>query len=384
MNSALLASCNILSSSLRSQRTSVAPLQIVRSTFLLLSQPAQKYYPFHLSPLYRPRNRSFRTSPRAPARRTPIPGRKTSSERAPRRFTLPQSKITAIFGSDVSRPDGNRLLSELQVHREKGTVDAEIPRPEKHLAAGFGYLQAKYPMDEDAAIIARIDKELENDFRLPQTNIEQSPYVQSRLENIRKENEAKYEREQAAFKASKKKEQQVNPAGSTDVAVKERTLRNLVHGKGRSSGEPDWIKKYREKATETEMPQISTFSRLFPSGVFVLSVLAFSLYFAENYTPPSQEARLFPNTPPAAATMLTILGLNVAVYMLWRVPQMWRFMNKYFIIVPLRPRAASMLLAEFSHQDVAHMSQLLGMWFLGVNCKSAYTAIEFISKLKMD
>lgn len=388
MNSALFASCNFLGLGLRSQQSTLTSLQIVKSSFLLITkstQPSSFPPKFHIlggndnlrqnspSGILRPLdcNRTFRTSPCASARRIPVPRRKTSSERAPRYFTLPQSKITAIFGSKISRKDGNQLLSELQVHREEGTVDTQLPHPETRVAAGFQYLQAKYPMDEDAAIIARIDKELESDFRLPQTSIERSPHAQSRLEKIRKENEAKYEREQAALEAEKKKALQKNPAGSAEVTVKERTMKNLVHGKERSAEEPEWIKKYRERATEKEIPQISNFARLFPSGVFVLSVLAFSLYFAQNYTPPSPEARLFPETPPAAATMLTILALNVTVYMLWRVPQMWRFMNRYFIIVPLRPRAASMLLAEFSHQDASHMSQMLVMWFLGVNCESS-------------
>ena len=309
----------------------------------------------------------FHTSPSKFARSPLRPHKYDSIKKI--RFSLSGQSIAKIFGKSLSRDDGNHLLTKLQKHRQEGTLDEDMPYSEKTLMAGLNYLQSKYPMDEEAAIIARIDKELDNRFRAPQQNPEHSPYGTSKLANLRKENEERFEREQAAREANAKKA--IDSSGPTELVAKPRTLKNLVHGKDRTYEEPEWIKKYREKATETEIPNTSTFARLFPSGLFTLIVVILSLSFAQNYVPPSQLARLFPDTPPAAATMLTILSINTGVFLLWRLPQLWAFMNKYFIVVAIRPKAASMLFAPFSHQDFfSHMLFNMSiMWFLGGKCK---------------
>ncbi|KAL9130591.1 MAG: hypothetical protein Q9217_001251 [Psora testacea] len=260
----------------------------------------------------------------------------------------------------MTQKDGNCLLKKLQEHRHQGTLDAKIDYPEKSIAAGLQHLRSRYPMDEDAAISARVDRELENEFRLPQTNTEKSPYAHSGLEQIRRENKERHERE----KASLKEQATQNRPGSTTVVTRPRTLRNLVQ---RSEEEPEWVRRYREKAQSTEMPQISTLARLFPTGVFAATIVVLSLLFAQNYTPASQQARMFPETPPAAATLMAILGINVSVFLLWRIPQMWAFMNKYFISVPLQPRPAQMLFTAFSHQELTHLLvNMIPMWFIGV------------------
>ena len=277
--------------------------------------------------------------------------------------SLSRNQFISLFGNSMTRQDGKHLLATLQDHRCKGTLDAKIDFPEKSIAAGLRYLRARYPVDEDAAINARVDKELENEFRLPQANTEQSPYAHSSLEKIRKENQERNEREMA----SREKQDIPNSSKGTAVATKPRTLRNLVQ---RSNEVPDWVQKYRVKAQSTEMPEISTLARLFPTGVFTVSIVILSVLFALNYTPPSQQARMFPETPPAAATLLAILGINISVFVLWRIPQMWAFMNKYFICLPLQPRPAQMLFTGFSHQEIPHLVvNMVPMWFVGVRCR---------------
>lgn len=60
---------------------------------------------------------------------------------------------------------GNRVLSVLQARRLAGTLDLDFPadirrvmRPAT-LDMGLEYLRKNYPLDEDAAIIARIERE---------------------------------------------------------------------------------------------------------------------------------------------------------------------------------------------------------------------------------
>jgi len=75
---------------------------------------------------------------------------------------------------------------------------------------------------------------------------------------------------------------------------------------------------------------------------------------------------MFPDTPPAAATAMAIIGLNLGVYLLWKVPPAWRMLNRHFIIVNAWPRATSMIGSVFSHQTLKHLALNMGLlWFIG-------------------
>ncbi len=60
---------------------------------------------------------------------------------------------------------GNRVLSVLQARRLAGTLDLDFPADIKRvtrpatLDMGLEYLRKNYPLDEDAAIMARIERE---------------------------------------------------------------------------------------------------------------------------------------------------------------------------------------------------------------------------------
>ena len=97
-----------------------------------------------------------------------------------------------------------------------------------------------------------------------------------------------------------------------------------------------------------------------------LATLGVCYLFAQNYEAPVNQDRLWPETPPAAATALTIIGLNLAVYALWKVPPAWRMLNRYFIIVNAWPHAASIIGSVFSHQTLKHLAMNMGLlWFIG-------------------
>lgn len=75
-------------------------------------------------------------------------------------------EIKAIFGKGkVSPAMGNRILAVLQGRREAGTLDLDLPHDitqsvrKSSLDAALKYLRANYPLDEDAAIFARIERE---------------------------------------------------------------------------------------------------------------------------------------------------------------------------------------------------------------------------------
>ena len=236
---------------------------------------------------------------------------------------------------------------------------------------------------------------------LPQTNPNNSRSGQSGLQEIRRINKAKRaaeeaEREaeeQAARKEQERKERHrgkrralVSGGQSLGLSGKKGNYvtpegRSLVLSEGmkkvisakdaRMRASNEWVKRYRQKSTPQYIPQMTMWQRLWPSGLFTMSVVGLALIFAHLYTPPSPAARLFPNTPPAAATVGAIIALNVLVCCAWRLPPLWRMLNRQFMVVPAMPQAFSMLGAEFSHTEVTHLlGNMGGIWLLGTSCTS--------------
>ena len=77
--------------------------------------------------------------------------------------------------------------------------------------------------------------------------------------------------------------------------------------------------------------------------------------------------------PPAAATIIGIMGTNIAIWALWKLPPAWRMLNRYFISVPLYPYAMSVVGSVFSHQQFKHLlTNTVILWLIGLRRKSIY------------
>ena len=391
MNSVFCTTWNALCRDCTSARSSKRALSALSSQYHLCSTKSSvlaSYFPFHASRhrgYVQTIRRAFHVSsissnPRArPARIADaywVKGPEGNTK-----VQLSERGIRQVFKGALSRENGNDLLSKLQAGRENGTPDTQVEDyTQGAMKAGLNFLRIKYPVDEEAAILARIDKELDHEFRLPQADPEYSRNQNSGLEKMRKENIKRNEREEAQEKVEREKVQHreetrssvENESGQVQhqetKTLQPRTFRELLDPNRKPKEPPDWVKRYRRNATDAEIVTLSPRRRLLPSGLFTLAIVLLSLLLADTYIPPSRDARMFPDTPPAAATLQTILTINIAVFLLWRVPQMWRFMNKYFINLPIKPRAPQMLLAAFSHQDVAHLVvNMMVVWFVGVH-----------------
>lgn len=79
-------------------------------------------------------------------------------------FTV--QEIDGIFGTSMLSPAmGNKALQTLQSRRISGTLDLDLPNdiskavPQVALDNGLEWLRANHPMDEDAAIMRRIERE---------------------------------------------------------------------------------------------------------------------------------------------------------------------------------------------------------------------------------
>ncbi len=296
----------------------------------------------------------------------PVP--KPEEEKATE-FEIHEDEIKKIFGNRVDPEKGAEVLMALQIRRIEGTLEQKLEYPDAWIERGLAYLRAKFPMDEDAAVIARIDREVGNGIRAPQTNIDRSPSVVSQFEVLRRRNEQK-EIERRRREAEE------------EEALKKKTGNNTMKGmQARKTPAPDiavrqrppvaeWVRKYRDKTEQMELPpDITTVQRLLPSGLVVVIVVTLSLLFAKFYKPPSRDARLFPELPPAAATVLTIIAANVLVAFMWRMPPLWPLMYTTFAVAPMYPYARTMLGASFSHQQPMHLfMNMFILWILGTRC----------------
>ena len=275
---------------------------------------------------------------------------------------MTEDEVRNVFGQSMDPQEGVVVLMDLQTRRLEGTLDRKMAYPDAWINKGLAYLRAKFPLDEDAAIIARVDREMENG-RLGY----QSPSAVSQIEKLRREHKEKSEIDRQKREAEEK--EAMEEGGSvTRGKLQTRDGKATAPSRGLVGvrTEPEWVKKYRDAATEKEFPDITNVQRLVPPAMFVTIVLVLCLLFAQNYKPPSRKARLVPDIPPAAATVAALIGANCVVAGMWRIPQLWAFCNKTFIIAPIRPHARTMLGAAFSHHSFQHLCvNMFGLWLVG-------------------
>lgn len=292
---------------------------------------------------------------------------KTSKTSAPVLSEISAGDIRAIFGGSLDGEEGNELLRVLQDQRVSGTLDEEVSASPKNIRRGLAWLRLTLPLDEDSALIARLERE---EYEAEQEYIAYTKrhYSRSVLEEFREHHKTKaLEREAAEKNADKFAD------SSTAVSRAEKPSAKAVVT--RRTEPPEWIKRYREAATSetTKPPAMTKFQRLWPSTAITLAVVGLSILFAQNYLPPSRKARLWPDFPPAAATLTALICINVMVFLTWRiVPPAWKFLNHNFLVIPGMPRSISLVGSLFSHQSVVHLlSNMVGIWVIGTRRQCA-------------
>ena len=299
---------------------------------------------------------------------------------------LSTQKIGTIFGPGIALESANELLSTIQKQRITGTLDHDISGPGWHdvlIAKGLQWLRTAYPLDEDAAIIRRIEREekAEQEYYIrraeklglykPQASAKSTGnvYGKSGLDSIRAHYKAKLDEQLAAQEAEKKKTQADElPINTDPAAVAVSTSPNRVWLK-RPTESAEWVKKYKEAALLSKLqapPDMSKTRRLLPATIFLAITLGLCALFAQNYIAPPRIARLFPDTPPAAATVQAIIAVNMLITLAWRLPFMWRTLNTFFLMIPATPRAGALLGNVWSHQSPAHLfTNMVILWFVG-------------------
>ncbi|KAJ6003399.1 hypothetical protein N7451_005946 [Penicillium sp. IBT 35674x] len=343
-------------------------------------------------------------SPLSPQHSTPAPlwtrtkrtlARKSSRkpEPSPNANLASEAELKTVFPSQISTKLANRTLAVLHARRLEGTLDLDLPAEitravtQSQLDTALEWLRQKYPIDEDSAILARIEREeREAEEKLvrraeelglykPQSGSYEaelgegkSIYGKSVLKEAREKNEkrllAEKERKRQQWLEGEHEEQErLQRQIEGSKALQQYQESALMEARPRADPNERpllaWVQKHHIAGTHNQADAVdmTTTQRLLSSILFAIGVLGCCYVFAQNYEAPARKDRLWPNVPPAAATVGAIIGANVVVTLMWKyVPPAWRMLNRFFIIVPFYPSALSMIGSTFSHQTWRHLS----------------------------
>ncbi|KAI1415603.1 rhomboid-domain-containing protein [Hypoxylon sp. FL1857] len=338
-----------------------------------------------------------------------------------RKEDLNQREVNQIFGPHIPAQQANKLLRILHGRRVAGSLEdpnlqvntAHFSKRDKEKA--LEYLRANIPVDEVINAGLRAEDELKyleeqqqqdgeaveqpeetsahdgpadvgvekvetTKGRLPKPHRSDSdsPYGIGAFDRIRARNIAIREAEEKRLAEEQKKREEEEALGNIG------TLQPVFQRPREMS---PYMKKWAERATSDlqEPPKMKAWERLLPSIAMTILVLGGCAAFAVMYKPPRRSDRLWPDIPPAAATCLGLIGINLTVWLAWRYPPAWTVMNRYFILVAATPRPFQLLGAMFSHQSFGHTAlNMVPLWFFGTRLhdevgRGNFLAIYFAS-----
>lgn len=324
------------------------------------------------------------------------------------RGELTQEQLREVFGAVTPPPRfANRLLRILHGRRVDGTLDLPPPESMQGQLRRYPYasesalywLRVNHPVDEDAAILSRIEREeneeeYESPAELQQSDSDiglygpQSGHYQAKLSekegDVFGESQIDKIRAQNIAEAEKEEEELQAQINKLQAEVKEQQSKALAQrpDQGIETAQEirppnefeKWILRARNRSQSKltlESPEVagsSGLKRLLPSFVFMSLICAGSYFFAQYWVPPRRSERYFPDVSLSFATIATLVAANVAIYCAWSFPPFWRILNKFFIATPAYPKALSMLGNIFSHQSGKHlMYNMVGLMVFGLS-----------------
>lgn len=331
---------------------------------------------------------------------------------------LSHAEIKAIFGSeDLDVDTGNYILSVMQWRRLSGAlIDVGLDFPARRGVSrneafrALEYLRSVDPsFDEEGAgavWAAEETERLRDELRERAVSLklykadpveeeesdQGTEYGRERsggsaLQAMREHNEAVWEREQAEKEAREQQEQsaalhtargplELSAGVQPSVALTKTDAYGDVEITGAQTEgwlkpveRKEWVKYYEDQATiikDNTVPQLSVLQRLGPATLLALFVLTGLVVLSDQYTPPSTSARVFPDIPPAIATLGTITAITLSTFILSRIPMFWRANSKYFCIVPAFPYSVSLVGAAWRHDTLSHLAiNLATLWLFG-------------------
>ncbi|UNI14762.1 Rhomboid protease [Purpureocillium takamizusanense] len=301
---------------------------------------------------------------------------------------LTDEEAKRIFGLRITAAAANHLLRILHGRRVAGTL--EDPAFAVHtaqfspelIAAGLAYLRETVPVGEVMNAGLRAEDEL-NQMELEREEAEKRKrkgveeaasektadedevkidpvYGRSSFDAMRARIKAKDKaRERALEEERKAKEAEEPAAPAGPLAKREDGTRAITNPK---------IAEYYAKAQSTleAPPEMRAWERIVPSATVVALVLGFMAAVAMVYEEPMQRYRLLREVSTAQATVGAMIAVNVAVFLAWRVPPLWKTLNKWAILVVATPRPVTLFTAVFSHTKTSHLLvNMVPLWFVG-------------------
>jgi rhomboid-like protein len=309
---------------------------------------------------------------------------------------LSNIEATTIFGNVVDAAIANRVLRILHGRRVAGTLedpslsDANLYERQVWENA-LAWLRKNIPVDEVQCAGLRAEKELAEveeqivsdaeriGLYRPNSRENVDVYGKSGLDAIREAKEREWD-EKEAKKAKKAKVNQADEIRRNTGTLEKISARSQVEL--RRPGENPWLKYYLERAKvlPDTPPEMSIFQRLWPSGLFTIGVVLASYLFTQAYIPPRPSWRMWPDVPSSAATIIGIFLANALVLFAWRIPPLFRVLNKFFISVPGYPRPFSIIGNIFSHQSFSHFGiNMTVLWFVGTRLHEEVGRANFLA-----
>ena len=318
---------------------------------------------------------------------------------------LSHEETEAIFGKIIDANTANRILRILHGRRVAGTLsDPSIANTTIYEQTAWQtallWLRKNVPVDEVLCAGLRAEQELaemeaeivsdaermglykpnsEAEKRnLSQTDSKaKSVYGESGLDAIRKTKESELDEKEIALANRVKQVDEIRQNTGSLEKVSARYQVELPR-----PNENPKLKYYLERAKvlPNTPPEMNMFQRLWPSGLLILSFVAACYLFTQVYTPPKPSSRLWPDMPPSAATIIGLIILNSIVLGAWRMPPLFRVLNKYFITVPGYPRPLSLIGNIFSHQTLSHFAvNMVVLWFVGTRLHDEVGRANFLA-----
>ncbi|KAH8778171.1 hypothetical protein F5882DRAFT_407947 [Hyaloscypha sp. PMI_1271] len=305
---------------------------------------------------------------------------------------LSEAETKAIFGDIIDARTAHGFLRVLHGRRVAGTLEdpglVSAGYEQQFHDSALAWLRKNVPVDEVRCAGLRAEQELaEKELQIisdaeriglykPNSGNGKDIYGKSGLDAIRKSKEREFKKKEA----KKAKMNQADEIRENTGTLEKNCARS--HVELRRPSEHPKLKYYveRAKGLYDTPPEMSKFERLWPSALCVIGVVLASYLFTRAYTPPRPAWRMWPDMPPSAATIIGIVLANAAVLCAWKIPPMYRVLNKFFITVPGYPRAFSLIGNTFSHQNVFHFGvNMVGLWFVGTRLHEEVGRANFLA-----
>ncbi|RDL42093.1 uncharacterized protein BP5553_02072 [Venustampulla echinocandica] len=307
---------------------------------------------------------------------------------------LSANEVKDIFGAGIDAHTANRLMMMMHGQRVAGTLEDPngqtifTPYEDRARQIALAWLRENVPVDEvgNAGLKAEQElREMEAEIVADSRRIglykpnssenAESPYGKSVLDEVRAAKEKAWEEKKKSQEATSQADEiRQNTGPLATVGPKARAELRKVK-------ENQKFEEYMKKAKALKAPpEMTKFQRLWPSALVVLGTILASYVFTQVYTPPKQSVRLFPDIPPAAATVMGIILANTVIFAAWRLPVFYRFLNMNFITVPGYPYAFSILGNIFSHQALGHFAMNMAfIWVIGTRLHEEIGRANFLA-----